>query len=260
MVDGAAVLDGADVGLRADRPLAARSRGTNLLDTGAPFYDTYETADGKWISLGSIEPQFYARAARARSGLRPRRLPAQMDRARLARAARAVHRASATKTRDEWSELLEGTDVVLRAGADDERGEQPSAHRGARDDRRATTACAQPAPAPRFSRTAAEIQGPAAVARCSTPTRRSRDWGFTDDEIAKLRDVGRGRSSGRAEPGRVDERDERAARELSSSGRRAVDGDVAELAPGPRRLAVVVQVRARDREHRVAVGHRRRCN
>ena len=82
MVDGAAVLMTMMHGFR-QRGHVERQRGTNLLDTGAHFYDTYETSDGKFVSIGSIEPQFYAELLE-KTGLAGEELPRQMDRDALA--------------------------------------------------------------------------------------------------------------------------------------------------------------------------------
>ncbi len=90
MVDGSALLSSFIYGLRA-RGAWRDERGVNLLDGGAPFYDTYATADGKFVAVGALEPQFYA-ALLAGLGLTDAGLPAQMDILRLAGPARAIHR------------------------------------------------------------------------------------------------------------------------------------------------------------------------
>ena len=90
MVDGAAYLMGAIWGLRGMGGYT-EERGTNLLDTGSPFYDVYETADGEWVSIGSIEPQFFAQLLELTEH-RARRPPAPDGPQRLAAAARATHR------------------------------------------------------------------------------------------------------------------------------------------------------------------------
>ena len=91
----------------------SEERGTNLLDTGSPFYDVYETADGEWVSIGSIEPQFYAELLEL-TGVQHDDLPAPDGPRRMAGAARTAHRGrSRAKTRAEWTELLEGTDVCF---------------------------------------------------------------------------------------------------------------------------------------------------
>ena len=130
-------------------------RGTNLLDTGAHFYDVYECADGKYVSIGSIEPQFYAELLRL-TGLDGR------PRVRLADGPRRCGRCSRsgssevfqTKTRDEWCAIMERTDVCFAPVLTmSEAAEHP--HNVARETFVEVDGVAQPAPAPRFSRTAA---------------------------------------------------------------------------------------------------------
>ena len=89
-----------------------RPLGTNLLDTGAPFYDTYETSDGEYIAVGAIEPQFYAQLLE-RLGLDAAELPAQNDASRWPELRERFTEAFATKTRDEWAKMFNGTDVLL---------------------------------------------------------------------------------------------------------------------------------------------------
>ena len=135
MVDGSAVLMSMMWGLKQigfwDEAL-----GANLLDTGAPFYDTYETTDGKFISLGSLEPQFYAELIQ-KLGLESEGLPAQMDKSGWDTLRDALHRA----VQDEDARRV-GRDPrrerrVLRAGAHDVGGDEQRAHRRAQDDHRA---------------------------------------------------------------------------------------------------------------------------
>ena len=182
MVDGAAYLMGLIWGLRNMGGLSDE-RGTNLLDTGAPFYDAYETADGKWVSIGSIEPQFYAELLQ-RLGIDPEGLPAQNDRAGWPAMKERLTAIFRTKTRDEWTALLEGTDVcfgpilTMTEAAEHphikERGTVVSYHD-----------ILQPAPAPRFSRTGAEIQGPAVAPGHDTEAVLA-SFGFSADEVAAL--------------------------------------------------------------------------
>jgi alpha-methylacyl-CoA racemase len=182
MIDGAAYLMGAMWGLRGMGGLS-EERGTNLLDTGSPFYDVYETADGEWVSIGSIEPQFFAQLL-ALTGIQHDDLPAQMDRrgwpllrARLAATFKA-------KTRAEWVEELEGTDVCFAPvlPMSEAKAHPHVVARGIvveHDD------IDQPAPAPRFSRTAPEIQGPAALPGEHTEAVLA-DWGFARSEVDAL--------------------------------------------------------------------------
>jgi alpha-methylacyl-CoA racemase len=192
MVDGTAFLMGPMWGLRAMGSFT-EERGTNLLDSGAPFYDVYETADGGWVSIGSIEPQFYAELLE-RTGVRHDDLPAQMDRSGwpvLRERLTAVFR---TKTRAEWTALLEGTDVCFAPVLPmSEALAHP--HVVARGTVVEHDGIHQPAPAPRFSRTEPEIQGPAPVPGQDSEAVLA-DWGFAADEIAALVAAGAVRQAG----------------------------------------------------------------
>ncbi len=151
MVDGASILMARFHGLRAGGFWTDR-RGSNLLDTGAPFYDVYETADGRYVSVGSLEPQFFAELV-ARLGLEgDPEFACQLDRRTWPK---MRHRLSAIfkgRTRDEWVELLEGSDAcfapVLGLG---EAAAHP--HNQARRSFVEVDGVVQPRPAPRFSRT-----------------------------------------------------------------------------------------------------------
>ena len=187
MVDGAALLAAMMHGFRTTGMW--QERGTNLLDTGAFFYEVYETADGRYVSLGSIEPQFYAQMAEL-TGLADETgaAPEQNDRASWPSLKQRMADLIKTKTRDEWCELMEGTDACFAPVL--EPGEAPShphnQHRGTFIDIEGVT---QPGPAPRFSRTVPEVERPPARAGQHTDEALG-DWGFAADEIAKLREVG----------------------------------------------------------------------
>ena len=184
MVDGAAVLMAMFWGMRG---LAGRSgeRGTNLLDSGAHFYDVYETADGKYVSVGSIEPQFYAELVK-RSGL-DGDLPHQMDREQWPAMKERLAAIFAKKTRDEWCELMEGSDVCFAPVLSlDEAPEHP--HNAQRHTFIEVAGVLQPAPAPRFGRTPSEVQRPSAHAGQHS-TEVLADWGYSGDEIAALREA-----------------------------------------------------------------------
>ena len=138
-------------------------RGTNLLDTGAHFYDVYETADGKYVSIGSIEPQFYAELLE-HTGLADEDLPWQHDKAQWPALKERLAEIFQQKTRDEWCEIMEGTDVcfapVLSLA---EAPEHPhNVHRGTFTE---VAGVVQPSPAPRFSRTPARDPAPAGPRR-----------------------------------------------------------------------------------------------
>ncbi|MGQ0802244.1 MAG: CaiB/BaiF CoA transferase family protein [Actinomycetota bacterium] len=186
MVDGTAILMTMMWGLRAIG-FWEDERGVNVLDTGAPFYDTYETADGGFVSLGSLEPQFYAEMLE-RLGIDDGELPAQMDRSGWPKLRERLTELFKSKTRDEWCEILEGTDACFAPVLPmSEAAEHP--HMKARGTIVEEFGLAQPAPAPRFSRTPGSIQGPPAWPGQHTDEVLA-DWGFDTDELAKLRDAG----------------------------------------------------------------------
>jgi alpha-methylacyl-CoA racemase len=187
MTDGAALLTAMFWTLKATGAWT-QERGTNLLDGGAPYYDTYACADGKWIAVGALEPQFYAEL-RARCGVAgdaaldgqedPSAWPEQ--KARFA----ALFR---TRTRAEWCALLEGTDACVAPVLDmDEAPAHP--HNRARGTFVEVRGVVQPAPAPRFSRTPAAVQGPP-VAPGANTEEVLREWGVGADAMARLRAAG----------------------------------------------------------------------
>jgi alpha-methylacyl-CoA racemase len=184
MVDGAAVLMTMFWTLREIGAFDERRPGTNLLDTGAHFYDVYECADGGFISIGSIEPQFYAELLQ-RLGLDgDDEFAAQMDRERWPRLTGRLAELFRTRTRDEWSALLEGTDVCFAPVLTmTEAVEHP--HNAARGTFAEVAGRVQPAPAPRFSRTPGAI----GVAPAH-PGQHSReilhDWGFEPNRIDEV--------------------------------------------------------------------------
>jgi alpha-methylacyl-CoA racemase len=186
MVDGSAILMTMIWGFQA---LGIWGEfGTNVLDTGAPFYDTYETSDGKFISLGSLEPQFYAELIN-RVGLADEvDLGRQMDQSAWPELRDKLTALCKTKTRDEWCEVLEMTDAcfapVLTMA---EAAEHP--HMKARNTIIEDNGLLQPAPAPRFSRTPGAVSRPAAWPGQHTDEVLA-DWGFSADRIAKLRESG----------------------------------------------------------------------
>jgi len=126
-------------------------RGTNRLDGGAHFYDTYETRDGKYISIGSIEPQFYSQLLEV-ANLPREQFGQQMDRSRWPELKQAIADVFLQKTRDEWCELMEGTDICF-APVLDLKEAQSHPHNLARQTYVDVGGIKQPAPAPRFSRT-----------------------------------------------------------------------------------------------------------
>jgi alpha-methylacyl-CoA racemase len=160
-------------------------RGTNLLDSGAPFYEVYETADGKYVSVGSIEPQFYAELIE-KMGLANEGLPAQMDRSHWSSMRERFEKLFKEKTRDEWCEIMEGSDVCFAPVLSLSECQQHP-HIKARQTFVEVEGAPQPAPAPRFGRSKAKIQGPPPHAGQHTDAALA-DWGLGADEIRKLRE------------------------------------------------------------------------
>lgn len=185
MIDGAASLMTLFFGLKA-AGIWTNRRGENLLDTGAHFYDVYETADGKYVSVGSIEPKFYSALLRL-LGLKEE-VVHQMDRKSWPEMRKYFQDVFRTKTRDELCLILEGTDAcVTPVLSMEEAPNHP--HNKVRGTFVDIDGVIQPGPAPRFSRTKPEIQGPP-----SEPGQHAdkalTDWGFAPEEIIKLRKSG----------------------------------------------------------------------
>jgi alpha-methylacyl-CoA racemase len=163
--------------------LFSEERGTNLLDTGSPYYDVYETADGAWVSIGSIEPQFYAQLLEL-TGVQHDDLPPQMDRAGWPLLRERLTAIFKTKSRDEWTAILEGTDVCFAPVLPmSEAAGHP--HVVARGMIVEHDGMEQPAPAPRFSRTEGEIGGPAPMPGQDTEAVLA-SFGFDDEEVERL--------------------------------------------------------------------------
>jgi len=153
MVDGAAILSAMTYSLFGNR-VWKDERGVNLLDSGAHFYDTYETGDGKWISIGSIEPQFYA-LLREHAGLKDDpAFDAQMDQSAWPGLKDKLTAVFKRKTRDEWCAIMDGTDICFAPVLS--LAEAPKhPHNAARGTFVEQDGMIQPAPAPRFSATPA---------------------------------------------------------------------------------------------------------
>lgn len=142
----------------ARRGLFKEERGSNLLDGGAPYYRTFETADGQHVSIGPIEPQFFKDLCE-RVGLPTALHGSQLDRARWPEMHTEFERIFRSKRRDEWVALLEGTDVCFAPVLPlSEVARHP--HNLARQAFVDVDGVSHPAPAPRFSRTPSAIQGP----------------------------------------------------------------------------------------------------
>lgn len=159
MIDGASMLAAPYFGFMATGFWNER-RGENLLDAGAPFYDTYETAEGGHVAVACLEPQFFAEFARLLP-LEERFARAQYDRSLWEEMRAAIAARLAEKTRDQWTAIFEPSDAcVAPVLSFSEARRHP--HNEARGTHRQVGRLARPAPAPRFSRTPAEIAGPAA--------------------------------------------------------------------------------------------------
>jgi alpha-methylacyl-CoA racemase len=190
MIDGAALLSSMIFGFKAQGTW--QERGTNLLDTGAWYYEVYETSDGGHISFGSLEPAFYAEMLRITGladdidGRGP--LPAQGDRAAWPEMKERMAAIIKTKTRDEWCALGDGTDACFAPVLElDEVASHP--HHQHRHTFVEVDGVTQPAPAPRFSRTVATLSGPSTYPGQHTDEALA-DWGFAADEVAALRAAG----------------------------------------------------------------------
>jgi alpha-methylacyl-CoA racemase len=157
MVDGSALLTSFVYGLRATGTWQDK-RGTNLLDSGAPFYDTYATADGEYVAVGALEPQFYA-ALLAGLGLADAGLPGQHDRDGWPVLRQRFAATFAARTRAEWEQVFAGTDACVSPVLS--LAEAPAhPHARAREAFVEVNGVTQPAPAPRFGRTAAGLPAP----------------------------------------------------------------------------------------------------
>jgi alpha-methylacyl-CoA racemase len=165
-------------------------RGSNLLDGGAPFYDVYETADGKHVAVGALEPQFYAELLAA-TGLADSTLPPQFDRDGWPVLRRRLAEVFRTRTRDAWCEIMAGRDVCFAPVLSMAEARR-HAHQRAREAYVEVGGSLQPRPAPRFSRTEAHVPRPAAQDAEHTDAVLA-DWGFSRAEIAALREAGAAR-------------------------------------------------------------------
>jgi alpha-methylacyl-CoA racemase len=180
MVDGVASLLAMAHSQRA-AGMMTDERGSNLLDGGAPYYDTYQCSDGEYMAVGAIEPQFFAELARV---LDIPDLPAQGDSAQWPRMRELIAEKFATRTRAEWVGAFDGVDACvspvwrLSEAADDP-------HLQARQTLVDIDGVVQPNVAPRFSRTPGEIGGPPKVAGADT-AEALRDWGVKDTVIDQL--------------------------------------------------------------------------
>jgi alpha-methylacyl-CoA racemase len=186
MVDGVSVLMSQIHGLSLRHEFDEDARGTNLLDSGAPYYDVYECADGEFVSIGAIEPQFYDDLL---SRLHLEGAPDRNDPENWPAIRDALAGAFRARTRAEWCDLLEGTDTcfapVLRM-----REAKAHPHMVARTTFTDEYGAVQPAPAPRFSRTPGAIRGAPAWPGEHTDEILRAELRMNNDEIAALRVAG----------------------------------------------------------------------
>jgi alpha-methylacyl-CoA racemase len=185
MTDGAALLSAMMYGMHAAGGWSNR-RGENMLDGGAHFYGCYECLDGRHVSIGSIEPQFYAQLLQ-RTGIVDAEFSAQRDAVRWPRLKARLAEVFRTRTRDEWCALMEGSDVCFAPVLDwDEAPRHP--HNLARQTFVEVDGVVQPAPAPRFGVT------PAAPPRAASPAGDSAaifgEWGIAPQTLESLRAAG----------------------------------------------------------------------
>jgi len=186
MTDGAALLGAMMYGLRAFGSWQD-TREANMLDGGAPFYDTYACRDGKFLSVGAIEPQFYAQLL-ALCGATDPEFAKQWSQKRWPELKAKFAALFATKTRDDWCALLEGTDACVAPVLD--MAEAPGhPHNAARGTFIEIDGVVQPAPAPRFSRTA-PAAGQAAAAPGQHSAQVLADWGWSPAAIESLKTAG----------------------------------------------------------------------
>jgi len=186
MVDGAALLTTFLHGMHANG-LWEGERGANILDGGAPFYDTYETSDGKFMAVGCVELQFYAQLL-GKLGLDDPELPFQLDATGWPQLKKLITDSFRGKTRDEWAEIFADSDACVSPVLSPwEAHEHP--HNRARRAFVEVGGVVQPAPAPRFSRTenahpVTMDEGGRDVARTLTA------WGLTEADAARLSESG----------------------------------------------------------------------
>jgi len=182
MIDGAALLATMFSGFMASG-IWRDERGTNILDSGAPWYDTYETRDGRHVAVGAIEAKFYAELL-ARLGLDAALARTQHDRATWPALRATLAARFREKTRDEWSDVFAGADACVApvlTFAESRAHPQVVARAGAIE----LGGFAQPAPAPRFARTPAAATRPPPE-RGSGGAEALAEWGFDAEEIARL--------------------------------------------------------------------------
>jgi len=188
MVEGASLLAAMFSGFLAAKSWS-EERGVNILDTGAPWYDVYETRDGKYVAIGAIETKFYDELL-SRLNLEGENLPGQYERARWSEMREIFRSTFKSRTRDEWCRVFEGSDACFAPVLTfSESRRHP--HNAARGSHVEVGGVAQPAPAPRFSRTPGAVRR-APPERGEGGVEALRDWGFSADGIERLANMGLG--------------------------------------------------------------------
>jgi len=186
MVDGALSLMTSIYGMNAGGA-QSDERASNILDSGAHFYNTYETRDGKYVSIGSIETKFYSMLLE-KLGLDPDSLPPQMERESWPAMKEKFKEIFLTKTRDEWCALMENTDICFAPVLS--LAEAPDyAHNKERGSFVDVEGVMHPAPAPRFSATPSSIKSPTPPTGVHTDEVLA-DWGISADKVAALKASG----------------------------------------------------------------------
>jgi len=186
MIDGASLLAAMFSGLLQGGNQMTETRGENVLDTGAPWYNVYETKDGKYVSVGAIEARFFDELVRRLN------LPglAQHDRTRWPEMTAQFEKTFKSKTRDEWVEIFDGSDACFAPVLGwSEAPRHP--HSRARSAYITVNRIEQPAPAPRFSRTPGDVLRPPPE-RGEGGAEALEDWGFAVDEVERLKSHGFG--------------------------------------------------------------------
>ncbi|MBF0277594.1 MAG: CoA transferase [SAR324 cluster bacterium] len=183
MVEGSASLLSMFYGLKGTPFFASEERGSNLLDGGAHFYNTYETKDGKYISIGPIEAQFYSLLIE-KTGIDPDRFSEQMEMSQWPEKTKELAEVFKTKTQKEWCRILEGSDICFAPVLSISEAPQHP-HNKARGSFIELEGLVQPAPTPRFSRSVPEVKH---AGRNPGEDTRSvlEDWGFSESEIEQL--------------------------------------------------------------------------
>jgi alpha-methylacyl-CoA racemase len=186
MVDGAAYLSTPIHGMKA-LGMWQEELGTNILDSGAPWYDTYATSDGKFIAIGSVEQRFFQELL-ARMAIDPATMPGQFDRARWPEMRERFTDVFKSKSREQWCEVMQGADACFAPVLT--LSEAPlHPHNRTRNTFIDIEGVIQPAPAPRFSRSQTTIpHGPPVIGANADEILDG--WGFEPHEISALRDAG----------------------------------------------------------------------